>query len=160
MAITLVAHAGAGAVSNATTSAIDTTGATLLVAWINSDNSTTITPQDSQANTWTPIDVRIVNTPVTVGFYYCASPSTNASHTFTAVGTNNFAALTLQAFAGVDPTPLDQTSHGTNGFAGTVQPGSITPSVSGCVVVSGAATIGQGDTTTITSVDSGFTITD
>src|SRR5579862_9292136 len=54
---TLVGHAEAGNFSAATTAAINTSGATLLVAWLAVEGADPTAPTDSYNNTWHPLAV-------------------------------------------------------------------------------------------------------
>jgi hypothetical protein len=144
--IRYVGHSGSG-----TSSAIDTTGADLIVV---STSGAVSNPgvTDSAGNTYTHI--------IGAGhqgyndLYYCAAPTTSGSHTFTC--TYDCAVL---VYSGADASPLDQYAAYTsyNGAIATVQPGSITPSVDGCLIVTGLDE-NSGTGATIVGINSGFTI--
>ncbi len=102
MAFALVANAGSG---SGTTSAVDTTGADLLVAAVAYfDGAGTVT--DSKGNTWTGL------TPATPGsgracrLLYCVPTSVGGGHTFSTP--SGFGGLCVSAWSGVDTaTPFD-----------------------------------------------------
>ena len=84
MANPLIAHAivGSSTGNNATTSAIDTTGATLLVALIVTDTGGG-TMSDSKGNTWTALTAHSGGTTVTGQLFYVSNPTVGSGHTFT-----------------------------------------------------------------------------
>lgn len=143
----------AGTANGATTSAIDTTGANLIVVAVSWFNNAATTVSDNQGNTWTALTVRSVASNVTSRLYYCASPTTNASHTFSVSGTSIFPTIAVVAVSGAAASPFDLENGATSSVDATsVQPGSITPSEDGCLVVTGVSTNG-----TSHSIDSGYT---
>jgi hypothetical protein len=151
MAYSLIAHttSHAGGVSGS----VDTTGATILIACVSA-TSPVPAPIDSKSNSWT----LAVNFPGSFGgaqaIYYSINPTVGSGHTFTSQGTTPSGCF--MAFSGANTTaPLDQVSAGANG-AITVQPGSLTPSQDGCLLV---LTVGVDETTGV-SVDSGFSNVD
>jgi hypothetical protein len=81
---TLVSHAEAGSFSSATTAAINTSGATLLVAWLAVEGADPTAPTDSYNNVWQPLPV-YANGPSSHGrFFYAYNPMVGPGHTFTA----------------------------------------------------------------------------
>lgn len=157
-----VAHAGWGSVGGATasgtSSAINTTGATLLVMSVAdfSHDSTTDTISDSKGNTWVALTNRVAST-INGTIWYVANPTVGSGHTFTCAG--NYIGCSVAAFSGVTTTsPFDQENGAATASATTLQPGSITPSQAGTLVVTGlgvnTATIVPG------TIDSGFTVAD
>jgi hypothetical protein len=161
MAIALVANTGAGlGVNGGTTSAINTIGATLIVAVVSYYTGAAAggpTLSDSQSNTWTALTTRSGNTMAT-RLYYVVNPTTNASHTFTLSGANFYSSLAILAFSGSDTaSPFDVESGGvSSGSVATFQPGSLTPSQADSVFVAGDCVGSGGGTLTI---DLSFTIT-
>lgn len=151
MAIALVAHVSAhsAAGGDITTTSIDTTGATLLVAAVS---ATTPSVSDSKGNTWA---TAIAGTGVpTTTMFYVKNPTVGTGHTFTGSGT--VPAICVFAYSGTDTTAdVDQSSAGANTSQATAQPGSVTPTVNNEVIVTAF-----GDFSNIPnySVDSGFTI--
>lgn len=155
----LIANTGAGSAAGntITTSAIDTTGANLLVLSVSDSNSVAIgTVSDSKGNTWTPRTAYSGATARTK-LFYVASPTVGSGHTFTYTVTGSFPTICVIAFAGAHATPYDTE----NGFAqtsspgGTINPGSITPSEDNCVLVSSLMAL---DNNAGSTIDSGFTI--
>lgn len=155
MAISLVAHTLTQ--SGSTTSAINTTGATLLVMCIGyyGGSGGSVAPTDSKSNTWVHLsDQGVAAIPGAGTVYYVINPIVGTSHTFT--DTSSQATIAVMAFSGIDTTsPFDQTNG--NFTAGvTCQPGSITPTANGeLIVLGGGYTPG-----TNFSIDSGFTAVD
>lgn len=110
MAATLLATASAeGAGGPSTTSAVDTTGATLFVARL-SDTGGSPGISDSESNTWTDTGKRV---------YICENPTTSASHTFT-IAAGSYQAITVAAFDGTDTGgATDQTATQATGTGTT-----------------------------------------
>jgi|SRR6266853_671248 len=160
MAIGLISHVSVAAASTTTSSAIDTTGATLLVAnMANYEPAGVPTLSDSKSNTWTQLTLRVVTGDVEGRLYYVENPVVGSSHTFTFTGTLVYTALCVAAFnATLISAVYDSNETGTSNSstATSIQPGSVTPSQDNCVICTG---MGAGGATSIT-VDSGFTITD
>jgi hypothetical protein len=98
---------------NPTTVAIDTTAAKVIVALVVHELGSG-TFGDSAGNTWTEVTVTDADTRTVRGFY-CISPNTSATHTFTFTGSQVFGSVGAIAFL-ADGTPvLDQ--QATNGSA-------------------------------------------
>lgn len=144
-----------------TSSAIDTTGSTLLVVVVA--NSYLFNPviSDNKGNTWHGAcllgDVSN-NSQLTIS--YAWNPTVGSGHTFTISGGLNFISAEVASFSGIKTSadPLDHTNTGRAGSVGSVQPGSITPSTDLSLVIAGLATSGAVGFTA--SIDSGFSITD
>jgi hypothetical protein len=157
LAIALVAHTGAsGTSSSVTTSAIDTTGATLLVIAVAYYNTPTIS-DNKVGNTWNIVPAASIQAPdlQTLAYYVCYPVSTGTNHTFTASGGGaNYPALTVSAWSGtVTASAPDQTNK-----SQSRSPGSVLPSASEELVIT-AVTAG-GSSSGGTSIDSGFTVLD
>lgn len=151
----IVASASAPAASlfgSGTTGAIDTTGSDLLVAAVVGFNASS-SVSDSAGNTWTGLNT-YASTNVSVQLFYVRMPSTSAAHTFT-VAANTAVAICVVAFSGAGSATgfVDGQSGSANNSAGSIQPGSVTPSQSGDLAVT---CISNG--TSGWSIDSGFTI--
>jgi len=161
MAISLVATAsGTSVFGNAvSTTAIDTTGATLLVISVSwySGTTTALTISDSRGNTYTPLTLRNAGNAAH-RFYYCANPtSVGSSHGATASATGIYAVVTLSAYAGTAPTASFDVENGATATSGTsLATGSVTPAANGALIVSGWA--GMNNTSNPT-VGSGLTKT-
>lgn len=160
MAITFIAWATSDA-APATTAGVDTTGANLLIAWVNTYGAVTPTLTDSKSNTWTPL-TQINN--ATDGnarcrmYYATNSPTVGSGHTVTVSDAGVLQSISFLALAGAHATaPYDQeTTNNPGGTPTTIQPGSITPSEDGCVLVTGLQYgVGVGGV----SIDGGFSET-
>lgn len=139
--------------NSVTTSGINTTGATLEVVVQGYFGSTLPTVTSSTGSTFTLITNLDSGDggPRKISVWYCNSPVTGSSETFSSTQTSSFATLAVLTFSGGAGGFLDQmNSH--IAIATTVQPGSITPSQDNCLVVSGLE-FKSGTTATI---DSGF----
>jgi len=131
------------------TTAMDTTGANLLVISC-SGYTATPTVSDSESNTWIPLDISGGSSNHQM--HYCLNPTTSSTHTFSNDGLK-FVSMSVLAFSGV----LDfesQASTSSDIVGPTVQPGIMTPSTDGCLVIAGT----QGDGGVYVAVDSGFTL--
>ena len=148
---TPIAHTVAQATSSGasvTTSAIDTTGADLIVVAVARYIGATVS--DNKGNTYTAA-TGYGSDPV-LTFYYCQAPTVGTGHTFS-VGSvaSGYAALAVAAFSGSGASPLDQQ----NGASGETA-GSITPSASGELIISAYG----GHNTAGPSAVSGMTLLD
>lgn len=147
--IGFVTIAGSGAVSGA----LNTVGATLLVAYGAAGAAPTLT--DSQGNTWTTdASVGGGNPPFhTDRFLYVVNPTTNAAHTFQVFGSN--VGIVVAAFDGTLTSSAFDVRAGTSGTGTTtLNPGSVTPTTPDSLILSGLG-IEQNRTE---SINSGFTI--
>ena len=132
---------GASGAGNFTTSAINTTGANLIVvALCVYHPGTGLALSDSASNTWTGLTQQGTG-DTRVRLFYCFNPTISATHTFTASGSNIYATVGVSAFSGAKA--FDQESAGfasaTNDV--TAQPGSLTPPVDHCLLVTGLSII-------------------
>lgn len=155
--ITLVAHTVAfGSNAAVTTSAINTTGASLIVLAISVNNGTTPTVTDSAGNTWTALTSQTATGLAKIAFYYKASPTTSATHTFTNTGT--FPTIGVMAFnntLGVAPFDVENGAMTASGT--TRSTGSVSPSLDNEVIVTALAGTPTGGGV---SIDSGFNLVD
>ena len=164
MAFSLLVSTSGNAASDpantAVTPAIDTTGADLIVVFGASIfGYATLT--DSESNTWTSLTGQNH-----IGFYfgriyYCVTPITSATHTFTYATTSFFPSLCVQAWSGVAASPFDQENGATYGqFPDQpVVPGSVTPSEDDELLVTGLSW-GNAGADTVIGINSGFTVSD
>jgi hypothetical protein len=158
-AISLVAHAaGTGGHTNGdTTSAVNTAGASLLVAAVGGSGSGTFTVSDTYNNVWIPLSspgADAVNGIVRI--YYVVNPAVGSGHQVSVTGSGIFATIAMQAFSGVAVVSTLETQSGAaTGSSTTFQAGSVTPLAAGDIVV---AAIEQGSATSVTM--SGATVTD
>lgn len=150
---------GSSGGSTVTTDSIDTTGADLLVAVVSYyGNTTDPVLSDSKGNTWTGLTAR-EQSGVTFSnrIYYCKPTSVGSGHTFTAgPGGTSYPTISVSAFSGTKTSSVfDQESGAaTAGNVTSFQPGSITPSEDGCLLVTGVSTDG-----TSHSINSSFNAT-
>lgn len=160
MAIALVSNTIAGSPSpgnSVTTSAIDTTGANLIVLCVGYYSaSTDQTPTDSKSNTWTFI-ARVTSGDVETAYWYCLNPTVGSGHTASYAHTGVYATISFAAFSGAAASsPLDQTNSATGTATTSLSSGSVTPTESNELVISA---IGTTVANTL-SVGSGLTILD
>jgi hypothetical protein len=151
--------AASAAGGNITTGAINTSGAFLIAAHVVWQ-STATSPvfADSLGNTWLQVPSQTENGVGTL--FYSIFPKTGAGHTFSISASNlSYGALCVAAFSEAGYTAsLDQSSGaGSSGSVATFQPGSVTPTVNGEVLITGIA---FGGSASAMSIDSGFAITD
>lgn len=155
-AIAIVNHIiqGATATNNVTTSAVNTTGANLIVISVASYKpGGTVTISDSKSNTYTALTQRNAPNDARVQLYYCASPTVGSGHTFTGTSTGAYPVLGVITASGAAASPFDQESGSGADTGTTSQPGSLTPSQNNCLLVTG---IELHVNATPFSVDSGF----
>lgn len=152
----VIANIGDGSpnASPITTSAINTTGADLIIVAASNGNAAFPTITDSKSNTWGPRSAYIQG-GIRVALSYTVPSSVGSGHTFTAPG---YSTLAVLAVSGGNATPFD-TDTGGNGTPGasTYQLGAgITPSVNDCIVVTALTAY---DDIEPSSINGGFTIT-
>lgn len=153
MTAALVAHKGQGlGGTGGTTGSINTTGANLIVVGITCSTGAP-TLSDSASNTWTQLAGQATS-GLFESLWYCRNPITSASHTFTAGGSG--AAICVTAFSGAGGG-IDKNSGNAANPATTIQPGSVTPTVNGEVIV---GFVGNGGNVETWSVNSSMTISD
>ena len=160
MAWGLVSHTQAVGHDGATSAAINTSGADLLVLVVSWDAAVTISVSDSAGNTWTPL-TPYAATYNRSGMFYAANAKTSASHTFTVSGTTSSTAFELLAISGSLLTaPFDiQNGAVNNSSPSSIQTGPVTPSQGNSLVIAGIS-INSTSTSAPTAIDSGFTISD
>lgn len=161
MAISLLSHtiAGSANLNNVTTGAISTTGASLLVVIVSESAESPVAAAltDSSSNTWTRLTTQSTGVAVASAIFYVLAPTTSGSHTFTYTHTGFAPSIAVLAFSGVDTAGFDSQSGAIgDGTQTTQQPGSITPTGSSDVFITGIA---WGASRTM-AIDSSFTITD
>lgn len=127
-----------GNTQNVTTDPINTTGANLIVisvAWYSTEDYSV---SDSEGNSYTPLTTRTGGSQKNK-LFWCVNPNVGSSHTFTATtpGGSGYPVIGVVAVSGAHSSPFDQ-QNGNGATSGTsLQPGSITPSENGCLVVTG-----------------------
>lgn len=144
MSFTLVADTSArdatGA-GHATTPAVDTTTADLIVITAASD--TNATPTDSYSNTWTGLTARTVS-GLTTRIWYCNPPSGKhgTGHTFTV--TAGISSLCIMAFKGAEQVSVFDVENGaTSASAASLATGSVTPTNNNSLVYTGVSANNQ-----------------
>lgn len=133
-----------------TSPAIDTTGATLLVAVAGDFNTLNIS--DSKSNTWTKLTQ--VEGPFAgdMAIYYVANPTVGTNHTFT----TNQDSICVAAFSDVATvSPFNKEGASATG-SGTVQAGAVTPDQDNSLIIAAVGDFFEG----VLTVNGGFTITD
>ncbi|MDR7331759.1 hypothetical protein [Roseateles asaccharophilus] len=108
MAIALLSSVKSGSSNGATTSAIDTTGAKLLIAALTYNNGVTPTLTDSAGNTWTPLTATSDGSTRSTRLYYCINPTVSAAHTFTYGPTSVLGALVVSAWSASGSVAFDK----------------------------------------------------
>jgi len=145
-----------GDINGGTTNAIDTTGATILIASVHYyafGGTPTLT--DSKGNTWTALTAYQDALPDSVvRLYYCISPTVGAGHDFTIAGSGTYSGVRVLAFSSTS-TPIYDTQNGNNANALTIQTGIINPSNSNNLFIAAATFYAN---PTPMSIDSSFTI--
>lgn len=156
MAIAYIVGAHAASDEIATTSSIDTTGATLLVAVVSrANNSGTLT--DNKSNTWTALTTRSAGGfSVFTTAYHCIGGTVGSGHTFTFTTSLQFPAICVLSFSGV--SAVDGGDTGSNELfpVTSIQPGSLTPSQDNCLLVTGFGFDAAAGSTP--SINGGFTL--
>ena len=142
-----------------TTPAIDTTGATLLVVteyMYNGDPCGYAAPVDSKSNTWTCAGSYYGGSAekAYIGIWYSIPTSVGSGHTVT-IPSVAHASAAFAAFSGTASSyVLDSKTGAGQATGSTLQPGSLTPTGNGELVITGAS--GSVNGTSVSSVDSPF----
>jgi hypothetical protein len=173
MAIALVTRTIKAAAVNTgvTTDAVDTTGANLIVLYVAhyGSGAVTLSLSDSKGNTWTALTEHASSNQHSLG-YYCLGPTVGTGHTFTVTTpggvTDIYPVLAAHAFSGAAASAvLDTQTGATTAGATSLQPGSVTPSLDGSLVVAGIApgagtgiTINAGFSAVSADVNSGVSV--
>lgn len=135
-----------------TTSAINTTGANLLVV-NHAEGTGTTTLTDSKSNTWVLSTVTPWNNGSNFDrLYYCANPTVGTGHTFSSSGGSS--TMSIAAFSGASTNPFD-VAGGDSANASTIKPGAIFTPETNMLVVTGMF---HNDTATSATIDNSFTI--
>lgn len=155
MAWTLVNHIQTGSTNggvSVTTTAINTTGADLLLLTVAYYSTLPTTLSDSYSNTWSLISNQSPGGQSAAFYRASGSPTVGTGHTFTASGGTTYPNLAIMAWSGSAASPLDQF----NGSSGTsTPPGSITPTVANELVC-----LASGTGATFGTTPSGYTLVD
>lgn len=161
--LALLAHAAATSPDsrNVTTSAIDTTGADMIIVTAISDNAGQVLT-DNKGNSWTAAKTQNITSGfgnATVTLFMALSPIVGTGHTFSFSDAGvHYPALAVAAFSGINvSSALDQSASAMTGSATSLQGGSVTPSIAGELVISGLGdnvTATPGAVTQLTLLDS------
>lgn len=163
MAFSLISHTyvQVGGGGGGTTSAIDTTGADLLVVFVGAYTLTAAAVTDSKSNTWSSTTMyNGSGASNAVQFFYATNVSgkVGSSHTFTLSG-NTYSTMIVAAFSGAHTTaPFDKVSAGGNG-ATPLTGGSVTATNSNSLYIAGGSPA-DGSSSAATTSASGFTVVD
>lgn len=140
------------------TGTIDSTGASLLVVIFSAVNTTTLLPTftDSASNTWRALPKAFAGTANYSRMYYCANPTTSATHSVTVSGTSIFSSIAFYAVSGTDLiSPLCDFEGIGSGAVGLTSwaMGTLTPPLDNCIIF---ATLAVSNTSTSISINSGM----
>jgi len=128
------ANAGSANENDVTTSAIDTTGAKLIVIAVAHQAASAVTPTDSKGNTWT-LRSNHKSTDVGVYFYECVNPTVGTGHTFTLAFTSSFPGIGVAAYSSTGTPQFDKETGATQTSGTSLATGSITPAANDQVVL-------------------------
>lgn len=157
MTFALIAHRKDPASSGAcTTTAIDTSGANLIVVTTGYNGAVTSSAlSDSKGNTWTFLTA--YTSTWGVGVWYCLSPTVGSGHTFSIAA--GFPSICVTAWSGAAASSVLDQQTGTAYTSQTSQAtGSLTPANANSLVIASWAG-GDGATGPLT-INGGFTISD
>lgn len=158
MGIALITSTTAGSGADTiTTLAMNTTGATLLVAVVSDGGASPATVTDSKGNTWSPL-TNYAGAVTQCRISYCVPTSVGTGHTVTATGASgSFPAMCVAAWSGTKATsPLDGSTGAThaNGTGTSLACGNISPAEDGELFIAGFA----GDAAAASAINLGYTI--
>jgi len=139
MSFSPLTHVAAAGLNGATSAAIDTTGASLLVMVVAYGAAPTIS--DSKGNTWFGLTAQ-VNTGMSVRIYYAFNATVGAGHTFTVAATSGAVSFEAASFSGAlltDPFDVQQGGTAATTTVAGVGAGTLTPSAASSLVVTAVA---------------------
>jgi len=146
-----------GDVGGTTTPAIDTTGATLLIAVVsNLAGSAAASLSDSKGNTWVSLTAQATAT-VRSQIFYVKNPTVGSGHTFTVSGLGTGSpGMCVAAFNNTDTTAnADQQNGATSASASVLATGNVTPTSNNQLIITALAGLKPSAT-----INGGFTIVD
>lgn len=161
--IALINHTGIEEVGS--TNSIDTSGANFIVVVCHYYQPATISVSDNKGNTWHKISTYGSgdNTYGWAQLAYAYNATTGTGHFFTcSPDPGGYNSITVTAYSGVKSSsdPLD-TSNGNNSSPPTtVQPGGVSPSQTGDLLVTAYSSAGSSGSSASISPSPTFTITD
>lgn len=141
------------AASSSTTTAVNTTNANLIIVATSYLKANAPTFIDNQGNTWSTLTL-VQSSSYACQVYYSFNPITNSNHTFTGGPAGNFPAVIALAFKYAGYAPLDL-QNGASTTGTSLQPGSITPSINDCLLISGIVYAGGSNA----SINDGYAAT-
>jgi hypothetical protein len=124
--------------SSFTSDPINTTGANLLIA-VFGTYAASAGVQDSKGNTWNTLTFRN-SYGGTCQIFWCVPTSVGSGHTIGSVDAFKYPAGAFLAFSGAHPSPFEAESGAD--YSTSNSPGSLTPTVDGALVISGAGANG------------------
>lgn len=139
----------------ATTAAIDTTGADLLVVSVAHFNTVTGSVSDSKSNTWQPLTVTDNGSFTDSSLFYCVGGTVGSGHTFTINSATG--GITAAAFSCVGTATFDNEAGGSSASSATLSTSGITPNQNNSLVIFGGGMTGTLDFGSITG---GFNVAD
>lgn len=148
----------AGTSTTVTTDSIDTTGASLLVAFVADYRDVTSTGSevtDSKGNVYTELTRQVGIGIAAARLFYRANPTVGSGHTFTATAKtgDSFPGICVFAFSGVIIASPFDLEEGNDVSPGTsLQAGSVTPTENNEVLVAGVSF----NATNTMSINGGF----
>jgi hypothetical protein len=144
--------------TTATTTGVNTSGATLIVLYVGTFTQPTATPTDSKSNTWTAVAAeRSTGSPTTYErWWYCENPSVGASHTFSHIVSNGRPVIGMLAFSGMVSPSFDQENWLATSSSTTGQTGSLSPADGSGLALAGVVSAYAGPS----SINSSFTTAD
>lgn len=150
MTAALIAHASAHGDNGATTSGVDTSTATFLVAVAAYASIVTgFSFGDNKSNSFTALTEYSGGALGRVRVYYCANATVGSGHTVTLGGTNLFGSVCFAAFSGVKlSSPFDAENGAGSLAVSTQQAGSVSPAEGGELLIAGLAFSPAGTITT------------
>lgn len=154
MSLAVVAHTIFQTSGTGTSSAINSTGASLLVVGVGCNALAAPTLTDSKGNTWTSLTLYTAGANAGSRLFYCTNPTVGSGHTFTFTGAAILATAEIVAFSGV--AVFGSSTGLNNGNATSWQAGSVTPTNIGDLIVTCFGYTGAN----AASIDTGFTISD
>ncbi len=140
MAAAFVIETKGGATTTFTTAGVDTSGGNLVVVVVGYSVAGGIPAiSDNKSGSYTQIGTGKDNGTNGVVLFYAKNVACGANHQFTVTG-GSFCAVCVEVFSGTDATsPKDQSNESAGSGGTTHQPGSITPTTNGQVLVTGLA---------------------
>jgi hypothetical protein len=157
MAIAFVVSAPAAAQNTAATSAINTTGANLLLigaGWYPVTTPDPTTVGDNMGNTFTGLTKKTL-TNTSLRLWHCVGANVGGGNVSTVAGATEFIGMNVSAWSGAAASPVSVENGNTATSASTIAPGSVNPPEDNCLIVTAVAF--QDNTSGAVSIGSGFT---